>query len=61
MKNRINVREWVSMFEEIGLSHEQMKQWHKVFEARYPEGHEAFLEWLGLPSAEAARIRAESR
>ncbi len=49
------------MFQEIGLSHEQMKQWHKVFEARHPAGHEGFLLWLGLPPKEVEQIRLESR
>lgn len=60
MKN-VNVKEWVGMFEEIGLSHEQMKQWHKVFEARHPAVHESFLVWLGMPPKEVERIRLESR
>jgi len=61
MKSSVNVKEWVAMFKEIGLSHEQMGQWHRLFEARHPEGHEGFLQWLGLPAPEIARIRSESR
>lgn len=61
MKNNVNVKEWVAMFQEIGLDHAQMKQWHKVFEARHPEGHRGFLEWLGLKPEEIDRIRSDSR
>jgi hypothetical protein len=61
MNKSMNVREWVKLFEQIGLSHDQMKQWHKLFEAQHPDAHQHFLEWLGLPANEVARIRLESR
>src|SRR5881394_2956625 len=47
MNNQVNVKQWVAMFQEIGLDHAQMEQWHKVFETRHPAGHQSFLEWLG--------------
>ncbi len=61
MKNHVNVQEWVAMFEEIGLKEAQMHQWHRLFEARHPDAHQAFLEWLGLDPEEIARIRAKFR
>lgn len=61
MKNQVNVKEWVAMFREIGLSDTQMEQWHRLFEARHPEAHGGFLEWLGLPPEEVDRIRSRSR
>ena len=61
MKNHVNVTEWVAMFEEIGLDHAQMERWHKVFEARHPNGHQSFLEWLRLKPEEIDRIRSKSR
>ena len=61
MKNHVNVDEWVAMFQEIGLDEVKMKQWHKVFEARHPDGNQRFLEWLALPPKEIDRIRAECR
>ena len=61
MKNQVNVNEWVAMFQEIGLDHTQMERWHKVFEARHPDGHQSFLEWLGVKQEEIDRIRAKSR
>lgn len=61
MKDRVNVKEWVAMFQEIGLDHAQMRRWHKLFEARHPEAHQAFLEWLGIKPEEVDRIRSESR
>jgi hypothetical protein len=61
MKNRVNVEEWVAMFEEIGLTHAQMERWHKVFEIRHPSAHQGFLEWLGIQSEEIDRIRSKSK
>ncbi len=57
----MNKEQWVGMFREIGLTDEQMRQWHRVFETRHPAGHQSFLEWLGLPAQEIERIRAASR
>ena len=59
MKNHVNVKEWVGMFEEIGLNEAQMHRWHKLFEARHPDAHQGFLEWLGLNREEIARIRPQ--
>ena len=61
MKNHVNVKEWVAMFRKIGLDEAQMHRWHKVFETRHPDGHQGFLEWLGLKSEDIDRIRLESK
>jgi hypothetical protein len=61
MSKQVSVSEWTAMFREIGLDHAQMEQWHKVFEARHPAGHQGFLEWLGLTAEEVDRIRLKSR
>jgi len=49
------------MFEEIGLDEAQMHRWHKLFEARHPDAHQGFLEWLGLNREEIDRIRTKFR
>ncbi|MBT4521131.1 MAG: hypothetical protein HOC23_14105 [Halieaceae bacterium] len=49
---------WVVLFREIGLDDATMVQWHRVFEARYPAGHQSFLEWLNIPQDEIGNIRA---
>ena len=50
MSQPMNVERWVELFEAIGLTEEKMHAWHGEFEKRYPEGHQGFLEWLGLPA-----------
>ena len=51
---------WTRMFRSIGLSDEDMRQWHAHFERTMPEAHRDFLESLGLDPAEVRRIRAWS-
>ena len=48
---------WVSLFQEIGLDDETMRSWHQKFEARFPDGHQSFLEWLGISQDEIKLIR----
>ena len=50
--------QWVLLFRKIGLDDDTMRLWHREFEARYPDGHQSFLEWLGIPADEIQRIRA---
>jgi hypothetical protein len=49
------------MFREIGLDQAKMEQWHRLFEARHPAAHQAFLEWLGLGTEDVDRIRSNHR
>lgn len=58
MQIKVNKEDWVAMFKEIGLDEKTMKKWHQVFEARHPEGHADFLNWLGLSADEIATIRS---
>ena len=48
---------WVLLFKEIGLDEAKMVQWHRAFEARFPEGHQSFLEWLNIEAEEIRHIR----
>lgn len=50
--------QWITLFEAIGLEAETMQRWHQEFESRYPNQHQAFLEWLQIPAEEIRRIRA---
>jgi len=61
MNEKVDVNDWVAMFREIGLDQTKMQQWHRLFEARHPAGHQGFLEWLGLKPEEIDRIRAQSK
>lgn len=58
MSNAVSKEQWITLFREIGLNDATMKKWHQVFEARFPEGHQSFLEWLQLPAEDIAKIRA---
>ena len=48
---------WTAMFRSIGLTDEQMRQWHAHFERSNATGHAAFLRSLGVGCAEIGRIR----
>ena len=59
MSNEVmNKEKWVLLFKEIGLDEATMTQWHREFEARYPDGHQSFLEWLNIEANEISHIRA---
>ena len=51
---------WVALLRAAGLGDTEMMQWHAAFEHQAPEGHQDFLESLGIPPAEIARIRRTS-
>jgi hypothetical protein len=61
MKKHVSKEEWVAMYREIGLDDSKMDQWHRLFESRHPDGHQGFLEWLGMPLKEVDRVRVQSR
>lgn len=60
MKSNVTVEEWVKRFRDIGLDDAAMQKWHKLFEQENPEGHQNFLEWLGLSTDTITDIRAKS-
>ena len=57
MQHAVSKADWIAMFRDIGMTDDQMSQWHKLFETRHPNGHAAFLAWLGLSADEIADIR----
>jgi len=61
MQKQMNVEQWVELFKEVGLDDAQMMKWHRLFEAKYPEAHQNFFEWLRLPVEEVEKIRLKSR
>lgn len=52
---------WVALLRAAGLDDAGMRRWHTEFERSTPEAHQDFLESLGLPGREIARIRRWSR
>ncbi|MCP4340053.1 MAG: hypothetical protein GY799_14470 [Desulfobulbaceae bacterium] len=56
--NNVSKEQWVTMFRDIGMDDAIMMKWHQTFEGRNPEGHQEFLEWLGIPGNEIAEIRS---
>ena len=61
MKKPMNKKQWIALFQELGLSEEAMRKWHRLFETQHPEAHQSFLEWLGIEAEEIGRIRQASR
>lgn len=57
MAEKFGKTEWVELFRQTGLSEQMMEEWHRLFEANYPEAHQRFLQWLQLPAEEVAAIR----
>lgn len=57
----LDKEQWVSLLRQTGLDDGDMARWHAVFESEAPEAHRDFLESLGIPKDEVARIRAWSR
>jgi DNA-binding transcriptional MerR regulator len=51
---------WTQMFRALGMTDEEMHQWHANFEKAMPDAHADFLQSLGLDDAEIRRIRAWS-
>jgi DNA-binding transcriptional MerR regulator len=48
---------WVSILKAAGLDETGMRNWHIEFEKTSPEGHQDFLESIGLDKEEIAMIR----
>lgn len=59
--NGISVDQWVELFRLIGLKDADMEKWHREFESRHPDGHQSFLEWLGLPGERIVAVRKDHR
>lgn len=59
--SQLNVEQWKEMFREIGLTETDMLKWHRLFEAKHPQAHQTFLEWLGIDAATISLIREKSK
>jgi MerR family transcriptional regulator, thiopeptide resistance regulator len=59
-KRMLSKESWTEMFRALGMSEQEMRQWHANFERNMPEAHADFLHSLGLDADEIRRIRAWS-
>lgn len=57
----IDKQTWVSLLRAAGLDETGMKNWHIEFEKASPQGHQDFLESIGIDAGEIAVIREWSR
>lgn len=57
----ISKGEWISLFQAIGLKEAEMSLWHRLFEERHADAHQAFLTWLNIPPDEIQQIRNRCR
>jgi DNA-binding transcriptional MerR regulator len=62
LNTRVITKEtWVSLLKAAGLDDEGMKNWHIEFEKTSPEGHQDFLESIGIENDEIVAIRNWSK
>jgi DNA-binding transcriptional MerR regulator len=57
----ITKEKWVSIMHASGFTEAEMQRWHAEFENSAPDEHQAFLEFLHIPSDEIRAIRDSSR
>ncbi|PTY03199.1 hypothetical protein DB347_22230 [Opitutaceae bacterium EW11] len=53
--------QFLTVLDDAGVTEEQRKKLHASFERRFPEAHQAFLEFLGFPPDKVKAIREQSR
>jgi hypothetical protein len=59
--NTVTKDQFVAILNEAGITDAQKHRLHAVFEARHPDAHESFLQWLSLPAGEVRSIREGAR
>ncbi len=57
----ISKEKWVAVMRAAGMSDDDMRNWHIQFEKMEPQGHQEFLESLGIGESEINEIRDWSR
>ena len=53
--------QFVAVLNDAGITDDQKHGFHAAFEQRFPQGHQAFLEWLGVNAETVRQIREHSR
>ena len=61
MQHQLTKEDWIDMLKQSGVTEDQMKKWHHIFEKNHPEGHKAFLSWLRISPEEIVEIRDNSK
>jgi DNA-binding transcriptional MerR regulator len=57
----MNKSTWTDLLAAAGFSEHDRRRWHAEFERHAPDKHQQFLEFLCVPEAEIAAIRARAR
>ncbi len=57
----MNKETWITLSRAAGLDDEMMSNWHVQFERISPEGHQDFMESLGINPEEIGMIREQCR
>lgn len=54
----VNKNRWVEIMDAAGFGDAEKKRWHATFEKLEPQGHQEFLESLGMSKDEIQKCRA---
>jgi len=60
-RSPLNKQSWSALLAAAGLDEAGQWQWHREFEVLFPDAHQSFLEEIGIPPEEIARIRSRSQ
>ncbi|MEC8427854.1 MAG: MerR family transcriptional regulator, partial [Pseudomonadota bacterium] len=60
-KPMMTIESWSELMRASGMDDDDMRNWHKNFEAMEPEGHQRFLESLNIGLEKIKEIRDWSR
>ncbi len=53
----MSAQTWTALLEAAGFDSDDMHEWHVEFESEAPDRHQAFLEFLKIPTEEIRAIR----
>lgn len=54
-------QQWIAFMDAAGMSDHDKDMWHSLFEEQNPDGHQDFLEYLGIDPMEIRQIRTYSK
>ncbi|MBN2235700.1 MAG: MerR family transcriptional regulator [Opitutales bacterium] len=53
--------QWIAFMDAAGMSDHDKDLWHSLFEQQNPDGHQDFLEYLGIDPMDIRQIRTYSK